>query len=360
MTRGIAFLCAALVLVMCRPTPLAAGPPARQLGRRVELVIVRPAGETPPFEAALRETLASKGLRLASVRKDVITPEEVALATTASPDEAASIVARVFVDFTAPGRATLFLIDPRRGRIHVRRVKLDHGFDAVARESALFVIGQSIDAILEGREIGVSREEYQRSVAAPTPAPAIPSPPSAPAPLPTGEGTRLLLAVGYDGVAMGSGAYQHGARLLVAARFARVQIAAAADLAAPVSIAGRDVGVRLWTLGASLSGAVSFWSLGKSSLFAGLGGAWAWTRVEPTVTASDLQPAAAFWARNPSLRMFVGIERLFGRMSVTAALGAEVHPLAERYTVRADGETRDVFVPRRLRPEAAVLAGVLF
>ena len=170
--------------------------------------------EMQRFEAALRDVLVAKGLGLASVTKNTITPEDVALATTVAPDDTASIAARLFVDFTAPGHATLFLIDPRRGRIHVRRVMLDHGFDAVAREGMLFVIEQSIDAILEGREIGVTREEYQRSVVAPPappPAPTVPSPPDAPVPPPTGYGTRLLLAGGYDGVAMGSGAYQHAA-----------------------------------------------------------------------------------------------------------------------------------------------------
>jgi len=369
-TRALSVVCGALALVVCRPTALAAGRRARAPNRRVELVMARPVEETAQFEAALREVLASKGLRLTSARRDTITAEDVALATTAAPDESASIVARVFVDFTAPGHATLFLIDPRRGRIHVRRVKLEHGFDPVARESALFVIEQSIDAILEGREIGVSRQEYQRSVAAPAPArapapapapaPAVPSPPPAPAPPAAGEGMRLLLAGGYDGVAMGSGAYQHGARLLVAVRFARVQIGVAADVAAPVSIAGAGARARLSTLGPSVSGQARLWSLRRLSFFGGLAGALEWTRVEATVTGPDLQAAPAFWAGSPSLRAFVGIERLFGRMSVTVALGAEAHPLAERYTVRTNGEARDVYVPRRLRPAAALLFGVLF
>ena len=56
-------------------------------------------------------------------------------------------MARVLLDFTVPNQATLFLIDPRRGRVYVRRIALAHGVDAVARASAQFVIEQSIDAI---------------------------------------------------------------------------------------------------------------------------------------------------------------------------------------------------------------------
>ena len=132
-SRAPSFLCGALLLVIVSATSPAAAANARPTNRRVELVVARPPEEMRQFEAALRDVLVTKGLGLASARKDTITPEDVALATTASVDEAASIVARVFVDFTVSGHATLFLIDPRRGRIHVRRVTLDHGFDSVAR-----------------------------------------------------------------------------------------------------------------------------------------------------------------------------------------------------------------------------------
>ena len=149
---------------------------------------------------------------------------------------------------------------------------------------------------------------------------------------------------------MGSSAYQHAAKVVVAARFDRLQIAGAVRLAAPMSIAGDGVQARLSAGGVSLSAAGRFLSVGDFSFFA----------VEPTVTAPDLQPAASFWARGPSVQPFAQIEWLFGKISVAVVVGAEVHPLAERYTVRTDGATRDVFVPRRLRPAAAVLVGVVF
>ncbi len=359
MTRSPALVCGVLLLVLCPVAARAAGA-ARPASRRVELVVVRPPAEgMQRVRGGAARRCRRQSLGLAPARKDTITPEDVALATTASPDEAASIVARVFIDFTAPDHATLFLIDPRRGRIHVRRVTMNHGFDAVARESALFVIEESIDAILEGRDIGVSREEYQRSVAPPPPAPSAPSPPSPPPP-PTGAGARLFLAAGYDGVALGSGAYQHAAKLVGAARLARVQISAAARFAAPLSIAGDGVQAELWTGGVSVSGAAKLVGFGNLSVNLGLGGGVDLTRVAPTVTAPDVQAAAVFWAPGPLLRTFVAIEQLFGKVSVSIALGLEAHLLAERYTVRTADSARDVFVPRRLRPEAAVLVGALF
>ena len=100
--------------------------------------------------------------------------------------------------------------------------------------------------------------------------------------------------------------------------------------------------------------------IGDLSVSAGLGGGLDVTRVEPTVSEPDLQATRVFWARGPSLRTFVEIERLFGNVSVAIAVGAQAHPLAERYTVRIGSDTREVFVPYRIRPEAALLVGVLF
>jgi len=317
--------------------------------------------------------LAAKGLEMATTRKGSVTTEDVAAAiappeeahrdaTQGAPPGATSTVARVLLDFTVPGQATLLLIDPRRGRVYARRMVLANGLDAVARASVRFVIEQSIDAILEGRDIGVSREEFQRGVAPPPPAagPAPPAPAPAPMAAPTPPAHQRLLAGGYEFVAMGPGTAQHAAKVMVATRFSRVQIAGAVRLVAPTTITGDGVEARLSTGGVSASAAATLVSLGSFSVLAGLGAGLDLTRVEPTVTAPDLQPAGAFWARGPSLQAFAQVERFFGSISLALAVGAEAHLLDERYTVRTSSETRDVFVPRRVRPAAAVLVGVVF
>jgi hypothetical protein len=188
----------------------------------------------------------------------------------------------------------------------------------------------------------------------------VPAPAPAPAPAPTPAASQLQLAGGYDLVALGSGEYQHAGKLLVALRFSRLHIAAAARLAAPVSIAGDAVEARLSTGGASASAAARLVSFGDFSVTAGLGVGLEVTRVEPTVTSPDLQSVDAFWARGSWVQPFAEIERLFGRISLAVVVGAEIHLLAERYTVRTESETRDVFAPRRVRPTAALLVGVVF
>jgi hypothetical protein len=285
-------------------------------------------------------------------------------AAIAPPSEATPSLALVLLDFTVAGQATLFLIDPPRGRVYVRRMELAHGLDAVARASVRFVIEQSIDAILEGREIGVSRDEFQRSVAlASPPAPPPPPPqralaPVAPAPAPTR--TQFVLAAGYQLQAMGSSEFQHAGKLAVTARFDRVVIGLAARLAAPISIAGDGVRARLTTAGVSASGAGRFLDVAGFSLLAGLCVCLDFTRTEPAVITPDLRPAAAFWSLGPSLTPFAAIERFFGRVSIAVAAGAEIHLLDERYAVKTATETRDVFTPGRVRPQVEALVGVVF
>lgn len=318
------------------------------------------ANEAQLLEPSIHEMLVAKGLSVATTRKAVVTAQDVA-AAIAPPREALPSRARVLLDFTVPGQATLFLIDPPRGRVFVRRMVLPHGLDAVARATVRFVVERSIDAILEGREIGVSREEFQRGAAPASPAPVVErAPPAAPAPAPASAGSQWQLAAGYEVVALGSGEYQQGAKIAVAARFARIVIAAAARLAAPMSIAGDGVQARLSTAGVSTSAAGRFLTLGSLSVLAGLGAGADFTRVAPAVATPDLRPAATFWALAPWLKPFAELERPFGRISVAVAVGAEIHLLDERYTVKTGTDTRDVFAPGRLRPQAEVLVGVAF
>jgi hypothetical protein len=353
-SRPPSLLCGTVLLLIGSGTARAAASEGGAAHRAVDLIVGAPAKEAQLLEPALREMLAAKGVEVATTRKTAVTAQDVA-AAIAPPKEASPPVARALLDFTVPGEATLFLIDPRRGRVHVRRMALAHGLDAVARASVRLIVEQSIDAILEGREIGVTREEFQRSVA-PPPAPA----PIAPAAAPPPSDAHLQLAGGYEGVALGSGEYQHNAKIVFAARFTRVQLAAAARFGAPVSITGDGVQARLSSGGVSVSGAARFPSFERFQVSAGVGAGLDVTRVEPTVTTPDLQPAAAFWASGPSLLAFAQIERVFGGLSVAIAGGAEVHLLAERYTVRTATDTRDIFVPRRVRPAGALMVGVLF
>lgn len=357
MRHALSLLGGALLLVVCARLCRAAAAGPGPADRRVELIVGATTAGADLLESSIREMLEPKGLAVVTTRRRSVTAQDVA-AAIAPPGEATPSVARVLIDLTVADRAMLFLIDPRRGRVFVRRMALAHGLDAVARASVRFVVERSIDAILEGRDIGVSREEFQRSVLPPPPAPEAPPARPPPPPAPTGPGWGI--AGGYEAVATGSGQLQQAAKLWASVRFASVRLAAAARWAAPMSVAGEGARARLATGGASVSAAGTLWAGERLSLTAGLGAGLDLIRVEPSVTSPGLQPAAAFWAASPSLQAFAALERTFGRISVDLVVGAELHPLAERYTVRNGNESSDVFVPWRLRPAAALLVGVAF
>jgi hypothetical protein len=355
-SRAPSLLCGTLILLVGSRTSLAAKPDARSGRQQVDLIVAATANEMHLLEPPIREMLAAKNLEVVTTRKDAVTTMDVA-AAIAPPQEAAPTMARVLLDFTAANQATLLLIDPRRGRVYARRMALANGLDAVARASVRFVIEQSIDAILEGREIGVSREEFQRGVAPPPPQEEATPPPEVRAPK---IQAQLMLVGGYEGVAMGSGEYQHAAKIVVAARYHQAWVGVTARLAAPTTIAGDGVQARLSTGGVGASMAARFLAQGPLSLNAGFGFGLDVTRVEPAVTTPDLQPASSFWAYGPLMQAFAEIEWLISRISVAVVAGAEVHPLDERYTVRTNSGARDIFVPWRLRPAAALLVGFVF
>src|SRR5262249_13782082 len=150
--------CSICLLFLCARIASAAEPDARA-ARKVDLIIGATANDMQLLEPPIREMLAAKGLDVAATRKRTVTTEDVAAAIAPPPEAPASAtaaptMARVLLDFTAAGQATLLLIDPKRGRVYARRMALANGLDAVARAGIRFVIEQSIDAILEGRDIG--------------------------------------------------------------------------------------------------------------------------------------------------------------------------------------------------------------
>jgi len=315
------------------------------------------------LESAIGDGLAAKGLEVTFVPKDKITSADVSAAATADPGGAPTVLARVLLDLRDPREATLYVTDPRRGRIYIRHTSLDHGLDPVARESVLFVVEQSVAEILAGRAIGVLREEYQRGLEAAAPPPAAAREVSAPTTsvraVKQSEWKRYQVAAGYEAVALGSNQLQHGPKVVVAAHFTRLRIAADLRIALPMAIAGGDAQAQLSTGAAALTAAWVL-ALHSTAILAGVGAGLDVTRIEPSVAGPDLKPTARFWAAGPYLRVFTEVERSFGRIAAAVGVGVEAHLLTERYTLETGGQTRDAFTPFRLRPTVAVTVGTRF
>lgn len=307
------------------------------------------------FETALAGSLAARGLTLVSARKDHITSDDVVALADAAP-AAPGVVARVWLDLTAAHELTLYMTDAARRRVFVRRMPLQHGFDAVARESVLFVVESSLEAMLAGQDIGVSREEYRREVEATrAPAPAVvqasAAAPAAVTPSPT-------IAIGYGATALGGGVVAHGPHVALEYWSHRLRFGAGFHADVPVRVGDDGAGARLSTAGARLSVATRLLSHGGLAFIGGGGAGYDATRVVPSVTTPELRPTATFWAGGASLRGFVELDWSVGRFVLALAAGADVHPLAERYLVNDAAGTREVFVPLRVRPTASLTLGI--
>ena len=83
------------------------------------------------------------------------------------------VFACLWIDAVSTHEITLYITDAPTEHVFVRRMNLDHGLDTVATEALAFVAQSSLEALLAGKIIGVSRDDYERSleVAAPRPAP---------------------------------------------------------------------------------------------------------------------------------------------------------------------------------------------
>ena len=180
----------------------------------------------------------------------------------------------------------------------------------------------------------------------PAPAPAAVTPPP------------IVLVVGYGATAMGRGVVAHGPDVALQYRSPRLRLGAGLHADAPVRVGDDAAGAHLSTVGARLSVAARLLSRGGFAFAGGAGAGYDATRVQPAVSAPELEPTAAFWAGSPSLRGFVELDWSVGRFVLALAAGADVHPLAERYLVTGAAGTREVFVPLRLRPMAGFTLGV--
>jgi hypothetical protein len=103
------------------------------------------------------------------------------------PNDQPKPFVRVWLDLSQPTRAFLFIEDTQHDRFLVRAVPNSSGDDELMRESLATVIESAVDALSEGAQLSLARDEAAKEIEAQTRVTvAPPSPitkPSAPAPL---------------------------------------------------------------------------------------------------------------------------------------------------------------------------------
>lgn len=73
-------------------------------------------------------------------------------------------LAHIWLDARDPKRAVLYVVDPAHERFLVRVIPLENGYDEIACESVGTIIESSVEALIVGATLGVSREKAEEQV----------------------------------------------------------------------------------------------------------------------------------------------------------------------------------------------------
>jgi hypothetical protein len=321
-------------------TPLG-GASAHAEGERpvVEIAVGAARGDAS-LEEVVRGLLAPLGVELRWSVVPRIDPEQVLTA----PDAASRVIARVWIDVSRPARAAIFISDRTSDRFVVRFLDLERGLDEVARESLGQIVESTVDALLSGIVIGVTREAARQAIARETP------------PEEGESGIRVPLALGYRAdLFAGDPMFRHGPELH--ASFTGfgggeldLVVRVSAQYQPPIEWWSARAGVELHGAGVRAAAGVS-WSPGAVALRAMVAAGLDVASVLPLVTeGSGLTPAPEFVLTAPIVGLLLSTQiELAGPLGVVIDAFAETDLAGNHYDVANESATRPVLEPWPIR-----------
>jgi hypothetical protein len=258
----------------------------------------------------------------------------------------------------------LYVVDEAHDRFLVRVVPLDAGYDEVACESVGTIVQSSVEALLAGATVGVTRQaaeaqvsELEGSELTPAqPEPAKPPPAPAPPPEPREPRYRLAVDLSYRAQMLEDGPEilhgpEVGASLTRPAAPLSLTGFAAFGYRLPLSWDEQGVGVEMEGLGLRAGPGLS-WRLGQRvrlSLFAVLG--LDVLEVDPVSTDPAAEAKDPFWLLAPMLGAAAELEwRLFAPVSLWASAGGEVDLSGHHFDVLENGQPVTVLQAWAVQP----------
>ena len=332
---------------------------------RINAVLAGDPAAVEKVVAVLRASLDRQGLDLVGVSAARIDPIDVArFPLDRSPT---GPVAHLWLDLTAT-QPTLYLLDVQSGLVYARPLPIHPDPDAVELELIRLVVDSSVEAILRGRALGVSRDEFERSLApppvpeppptpTPTPTPARPpAPEPEPAPAATSRRGNWGIAAGYFATMLSTASVAHGPELGAERRWPGLRLGLTLSQEFLQTVTSADVGMHLLSSGIRVS--VAFPKAITSHLAAslGLGAGVDATHVTPNGTGA--QPS--FWVTDPLVVAMATVEHAYGELVVSVRVGVDVDLIAPQYLVAGSDGPRVLWTPSRWRPFAALRLGLLF
>jgi len=317
--------------------------------RRIEICIAAAPAEGPSLETAILGPLNRLHVDVHVTHVERLDPRDV-VTPTAAPTSAS---VRVWFDLENQKYATIYMADETWERVLVRRIPLDHGLDEVGREALAFLTRSSVDAMLSGAQIGISREEAKEVIGIDH------LPPKDAAGEPDARAERGGLPTWGFGLNYDVGAYARalpvvqgpGISVLLSDRNFRRRAWLTGTYRMPSQIESDSVSVRVTSLdlraGFALNARIgpAWWISG------GLGAGVDSTRLEPQVNEGlRAVNVATLTTWTFSVRPVVGIAWALKQTMVLLEAGADIDPARTQYIVRTDGVGSYVLSPWPVRP----------
>jgi hypothetical protein len=316
----------------------------------VSLVIAAEPRAADELELVIRELLArlSVGVQVSQVAR--IDVHEIA----SPPPMTRPLLARVWIDFKKPGRATLYLLATAQDRLLVRTVDRAPAGDELAREELGHILETSAEGLLSGANVGLPRAEV-----IPLLEPTEPKP----APQPVVKIAETIpwwqLGALYEVGALSSQVhFTHGPMLSALFR-TQVQntvlgLWVTAQYRLPIEVGDSAVATTFASGGFRLLATTDIRLSKGVSLRLGVGGGTDVVRVQP-------RPSAGFAADSTRVHAFgvgrgsVGLEaRVAPSVLLWLNAAADLDPSSTTYVVDARAGERLVLSPWAVRPAVAV------
>jgi hypothetical protein len=340
---------------------------ARAEAPSVEIVATGDETATSAVESLVRELLRDLAVEIHWTRAPSIDPREVL--SRRPPD--VGLLARVWVDLSDPLGARMFIANATSDHFLVRIVPATKGDDdkKIENEAVAQIVSSSVQALLAGGNIGVTREAAVRQVelVAPPPVPDVIHVEPRTRPGSTvlrelsgevgafvalrglGTGPILSFDTGLMGTLAGPRRWPVRPILILALQWD-----------APRDWQTHTIGVQLEGAGGSVQAGVRTQLGARVSLQASVGLGPEEIRVDPqAVPNAGFNPKSPFWVAAAMLTTRIGVEVLLvGPLSAFAMAGGDIDTSGVQFNVNDNGTLSSDVVPWRIWPVALLGASL--
>jgi len=328
----------------------------------VRITVAAPEPAARGLIDAIRPALAPLPIEVGVVQQ----PQLDSGAIVHPPADFEQAVARIWVDASAQGRVTLYVVDGPWERILVRHVPLPNALDAVAEEQVATIVRYAVEALMQGATIGIRREELvEASDREPVrDAPDVKEPAgehgARDEPPHQAQGRmRWNAGARYEAAMASSSEVLHGPGLQTDLAW-QGPLSPSLGLSLfhrlPVMVEGSLLGARLSAVGIRGVASASTRIRPGVDVAGGLGMGTDLVYIQPRrVGEGSAEPEASRWMAVPVFRLVSrGSLALSRNAALQLSAGVDLHPVRTRYVVSRAGQEAAVFEPWQIQPFVAL------